>query len=193
MSRPFSSLPTQVPILPLLDQKILFPGLLLRVRVTSAGSTSLLNHVLRSDQATRGGLVLGCVPVRQGGGIAELIGEDGNARPALPAPDSQSPPSEKSPTPPPNAEYGCTARIKSLGRIDRSLGVTGFVVVVEGICSVFHGLTLQGFLGSESIASLKRIRILKLLSLISLMGCSLSRRFPCSPNSKPLQRILFVS
>jgi Lon protease-like protein len=129
-----SSLPTQIPILPLYDQAVLFPGLLLRLRITSKSSTALLSHILRSDQATLINLVLGCIPVRPGSGIAEIIGEGGNARPALLAPESTQP--EKSPESKSvvvEAEYGCSARIKSLSRLDRSYGTTGFVLVVEGI------------------------------------------------------------
>jgi Lon protease-like protein len=134
-----SSLPTHIPILPLYDQAVLFPGLLLRLRITSKSSTALLSHVLRSDQATLINLVLGCVPVRPGSGIAEIVGAGGNARPALPAPESTQ--TEKSPESKPvaaEAEYGCSARIKSLSRLDRSYGTTGFVLVVEGIQPYIH-------------------------------------------------------
>jgi len=134
-----TTLPTQIPILPLFDQAVLFPGLLLRVRITDPTSTALLAHVLRSDQSTLINLVLGCIPVRRGTGIATLIGEGGNVRPALPAPESTKSQEngEETKTPPPDAEYGCSARIKSLSRLDRSYGTTGYVLVVEGISSLF--------------------------------------------------------
>jgi Lon protease-like protein len=133
MSR-HSSLPNQIPILPLYNQAVLFPGLLLRLRITSQSSTALLSHILRSDQATLINLVLGCVPVRPGTGIAEIIGDGGNERPALPAPESTQleKPAESKPVAS-EPEYGCSARIKSLSRLDRSYGTTGFVLVVEGI------------------------------------------------------------
>lgn len=128
-----ATLPSQIPILPLFEQAVLFPGLLLRLRITDPTSTALLSHVLRSDQATLINLVLGCIPIRRGTGIATLIGEEGKVRPALPAPESiKSENGEETKLPLPNAEYGCTARIKSLSRLDRSYGTTGFVVVVEG-------------------------------------------------------------
>jgi Lon protease-like protein len=128
-------MPSQLPILPLFQQAVLFPGLLLRLRITDPASTALLTHVLRSDQATLINLILGCIPVRRGTGIATLIGEEGgNARPALPAPESSKSESGEDPKAPlPKAEYGCSARIKSLSRLDRSYGTTGFVLVVEGI------------------------------------------------------------
>jgi Lon protease-like protein len=124
-----SSLPSQIPILPLYEQSVLFPGLLLRLRITAQTSTALLSHVLRSDQATLINLVLGCIPVRPGSGIAEIIG-DGEIRPALPASHSKEPVATKPSRP--EGEFGCTARIKSISRLDRSYGITGFVVVVEG-------------------------------------------------------------
>jgi hypothetical protein len=93
----------------------------------------LLSHMLRSDQATLINLVLGCVPVRPGTGIAEIIGEDSNTRPALPAPETkQSEQSEESKEQPRGPEFGCSARIKSLGRIDGSYGTTEFILTVEG-------------------------------------------------------------
>ena len=129
-----SSLPTQLPILPLFDQAVLFPGLLLRLSITNSTSTALLTHILRSDQATLIHFVLGCVPVRPGTGIATLIGEDGNTRPALPAPESSRNYTTVANKPDsPDVDYGCTARIKSLSRLDRSYGTTGFVLVAEGI------------------------------------------------------------
>src|SRR5271170_7027852 len=130
-----STLPSQIPILPLFDQAVLFPGLLLRLRITDPTSTALLSHVLRSDQATLINLVLGCIPVRRGTGIATLIGEEeGRTRPALTAPEStKSENGEEAKAPLANAEYGCSARIKSLSRLDRSYGTTGYVLVVEGI------------------------------------------------------------
>ena len=145
MSR-LSSLPSQIPILPLYEQAVLFPGLLLRIRVTSPSSSALLSHILRSDHSTLVNLVLGCVPVRPGApGIAEIVSEEGS-RPALPAPPPDSPttpPRESSPssslldksTPAPKQEheFGCTARIKNISRLDRSFGTSGFVLVVEGI------------------------------------------------------------
>src|SRR5437762_13572602 len=84
------SVPSQIPILPLFDQAVLFPGLLLRLRITTQTSTALLSHIIRSDQATLVNFVLGCVPVRSGCGIAEIIGDEGHARPALPAPPETS-------------------------------------------------------------------------------------------------------
>ena len=128
-----SSLPTQIPILPLYDQAVLFPGLLLRLRITSKSSTALLSHILRSDQATLINLVLGCVPVRPGSGISEIIGEGGSPIPALPAPKSTQPEQSPESKPMVAADYGCSARIKSLSRLDRSYGTTGFVLVVEGM------------------------------------------------------------
>jgi Lon protease-like protein len=133
-----SSLPTQIPILPLYDQAVLFPGLLLRLRITSDSSTALLAHILRSDQTTLINLVLGCVPVRPGSGIAKIIGEGGIPRPALPAPESTQPDNSPESNPVVAAEYGCSARIKSLSRLDRSYGTTGFVLVVEGIQPCIH-------------------------------------------------------
>jgi len=130
-----SSLPPQVPILPLYDQSVLFPGLLLRLRVTAQTSTALLSHVLRSDQATLINLVLGCIPVRSGSGIAEIIG-NGESRPALPPPEHSKEPVATKP-PKPEFEFGCTARIKSISRLDRSYGTTGYVVVVEGGGSIY--------------------------------------------------------
>jgi hypothetical protein len=138
MSR-VSSLPSQIPILPLYDQAVLFPGLLLRLRVTSQASSALLSHILRSDHSTLVNLVLGCVPVRPGApGLAEIVGEEGQ-RPALPAPPSpaDTPPNktsekpEKSPAP--EHEFGCSAKIKNISRLDRSSGTPGFFLVVEGI------------------------------------------------------------
>jgi hypothetical protein len=127
------SLPSQLPILPLFNQSILFPGLLLRLSITGQSSTALLNHILRSDQATLVSLVLGCVPLRPGRGIAQVIGDDGLPKPALPAPENVQPSlPEDSKTALPEAEWGCSARIKSLSRLDRSLGASGFVLVVEG-------------------------------------------------------------
>ena len=134
-----TSLPAHIPILPLYDQAVLFPGLLLRLHITTVSSTALLTHILRSDQATLVSLVLGCVPVRPGKGIAELLGDEGGVRPALPAPESLQ--RENVETPPKTVsevEFGCTARIKSLSRLDRSYGTTGFVLVVEGIFIYFH-------------------------------------------------------
>jgi ATP-dependent protease La (LON) substrate-binding domain len=132
---PSSSLPTQLPILPLFDQAVLFPGLLLRLSVTAPSSTALLNHVLRSDQSTLNNLVLGCVPVRPGSEVAELVGQNGKERPALPAPET-SKPSENTQQPARSAtqtrEFGCAARIKSISRLDRSYGTSGYVLVVEG-------------------------------------------------------------
>ena len=131
---PASSLPSQLPIIPLFDQAVLFPGLLLRLRITTPTSTALLSHIRPWDQATLINLVLGCVPVRPGSGIAEIIGEDGNSRPALPAPESTQ--LENTEVTKPLAsdfEFGCTARIKSLIRLDRSSGVSGFILVVEGL------------------------------------------------------------
>ena len=129
-----SSLPSQLPILPLYDQAVLFPGLLLRLRITGQASSALLSHILRSDQATLVNLVLGCVPIRPGSSLAGITGDGGNERPALPAPEST--PAVKDPQPKPavvsDAEYGCCARIKSLSRLDRSAGVPGYVLVVEG-------------------------------------------------------------
>jgi hypothetical protein len=134
MSRNNSTLPNQIPILPLFDQAVLFPGLLLRLRITDATSTALLSHVLRSDQATLMNLVLGCIPFRPGTLISGLVGEMGTVRPALPALEgAKSENGEESKAPLPDAEYGCSARIKSLSRLDRSYGTTGFVLVVEGI------------------------------------------------------------
>jgi Lon protease-like protein len=132
-----TSLPAQVPILPLFDQAVLFPGLLLRLSITSPTSTALLSHVLRSDQQTLINLVLGCVPVRPGSQLAEVIGDGSDARPALPAPESTSEqvPLEKVAT---TGEYGCSARIKSVSRLDRSYGTTGFVLVVEGNTNLFQ-------------------------------------------------------
>ena len=129
-----SSLPPQIPILPLYDQAVLFPGLLLRLSITTPSSTALLSHVLRSDQTTLINLILGCVPVQPGGGIAQIIGDGSTARPALPAPESTSPekPVQTKPATV-EPEYGCSARIKSLNRLDRSYGVSGFVLVVEGM------------------------------------------------------------
>lgn len=128
-----SSLPTHIPILPLFDHAVVFPGLLLRIRVTTQTSMPLLSHMLRSDQSTLINLVLGCVPVRPGIGIGEIIGEDGNTRPALPASESKQPETpEESKEQPHEPEFGCSARIKSLSRIDRSYGTTGFILVVEG-------------------------------------------------------------
>ena len=133
MSRP-SSLPSQIPILPLFDQAVLLPGLRLRFRITTQTSNALLSHILRLDQATPINLVLGCVPVRTGSGITEIVGEDGNSRPALPAPPASDQRWKTDEVKPPqsNLEFGCTARITSLNRLDRSSGVTGFIVV-EGI------------------------------------------------------------
>jgi hypothetical protein len=132
---PTSSLPNQLPILPLFDKAVLFPGLLLRLSVTTPPSTSLLNHVLRSDQSTLHNLILGCVPVRPGSQVAELVGQAGKGRPALPAPDSpqqsendEDPAARVADSP----EFGCAARIKSISRLDRSYGTSGFVLVVEG-------------------------------------------------------------
>src|SRR5271168_4864419 len=62
MSRGSSSLPSQIPILPLFDQYVLFPGLLLRLRITDQTSIALLSHILHSDQTTLLNSVLGCVP-----------------------------------------------------------------------------------------------------------------------------------
>src|SRR5271170_616365 len=133
MSRSIS-LPSQIPILPLLDREVLFPGLLLRLRVTSQSSTEFLSHILHSDQPTLVNFVLGCVPTRPGSGIAELVDKDEKQRPALPAPKStqSDKPSPASPTAP---EYGCAARIKSLTRLDRSYGTSGFFIVLEGTLS----------------------------------------------------------
>ena len=125
-----SNLPSQIPILPLYDGAVLFPGLLLRLRVTAQTSTALLSHVLRSDQTTLINLVLGCIPVRPGSGISEIIGNE-DIRPALPASESKDPVAPKPSTT--DVEFGCTARIKSISRLDRSYGTTGYVLVVEGI------------------------------------------------------------
>ena len=128
-----SSLPSQIPILPLYDQAVLFPGLLLRLRVTGQTSSALLSHVVRSDQATLVNLVLGCVPIRPGSTLAGIIGDGGNERPALPAPKSTSSEVNKESKPfVSEADYGCSARIKSLSRLDRSSGTSGYVLVVEG-------------------------------------------------------------
>lgn len=128
-----SSLPSQIPILPLYDQAVLFPGLLLRLRVTGQTSSALLSHIVRSDQATLVNLVLGCVPIRPGSSLAGIIGDGGNERPALPAPKSTSSEVNKEPKPLlSEADYGCSARIKSLSRLDRSTGTSGYVLVVEG-------------------------------------------------------------
>jgi len=130
MSRSIT-LPPQIPILPLLDREVLFPGLLLRIRITSQSSTDFLSHILHSDQPTLVNLVLGCVPVRPGSGIGELVDKDEKQRPALPAPKSteSDKPTSASPVAP---EYGCAARIKSLTRLDRSYGTSGFFVILEG-------------------------------------------------------------
>ena len=130
-----SSLPSQIPIIPLFDQVVLLPGLRLKLRITTQTSTALLSHILRLDQATSINLVLGCVPVRSGSGIAEIIGEDGNSRPALPAPPAsdQHEKGDKIKSPQSDSEFGCTARITSLNRLDRSYGITAFILVVEGI------------------------------------------------------------
>ena len=137
------SLPSQLPILPLYEQAVLFPGLLLRLRITGQTSSALLSHILRSDQATLLNLVLGCVPIRPGSALAGLTGDGGKERPALPAPESiPSTGKELEPKPPvPETEYGCSARIKSLSRIDRSYGVPGYVLVVEGIAIFRQGHT----------------------------------------------------
>jgi Lon protease-like protein len=128
-----SSLPSQIPILPLYDQAVLFPGLLLRLRITGQNSSALLSHIVRSDQATLVNLVLGCVPIHPGSGLAGIIGDGGNERPALPAPKSTSPETNQESKPPvAEADYGCSARIKSLSRFDRSTGTSGYVLVVEG-------------------------------------------------------------
>src|ERR1700724_1028723 len=113
-----SSLPSQIPILPLYDRAVLFPGLLLRLRITGQTSSSLLSHILRSDQATLVNLVLGSVPIRPGSGLAVIIGDGGNERPALPAPES-APLSKDSGLQPsvPEREYGCSEAIKSLSRL----------------------------------------------------------------------------
>jgi Lon protease-like protein len=131
-----TSLPAQVPILPLFDQAVLFPGLLLRLSITSPTSTALLSNALRSDQQTLINLVLGCVPVRPGSQLAEIIGDGSDARPALPASESTSEhaPLEKVAT---IHEYGCSARIKTVSRLDRSYGTSGFVLVVEGNTPLF--------------------------------------------------------
>lgn len=132
MSR--SSLPSQIPILPLYDQAVLFPGLLLRLRITGQTSSALLSHILRSDQATLVNLVLGCVPIRPGSSLTGITADGGNERPALPAPESTPHGNEtEQKRPVPETEYGCSARIKSLSRLDRSYGVSGYVLVVEGI------------------------------------------------------------
>jgi len=134
-----TSLPAHIPILPLYDQAVLFPGLLLRLHITTVSSTALLTHILRSDQATLVSLVLGCVPVRPGKGISEIIGAEGNVRPALPPPSEKVQHDNNVRPPVTEVEFGCTARIKSLSRLDRSYGTTGFVLVVEGIyCSVLY-------------------------------------------------------
>jgi hypothetical protein len=126
MPRGQSSLPSQIPILPLFDQAVLFPALLLRLTIKAQSSASLLSHILRSDQAPITELVVGCVPVRPGSSIAEIIGEDGrNLRPALPAPEGTQPP--------PDSEFGCTARIKNLSCINRSYANNEYILVVEGI------------------------------------------------------------
>ena len=151
MSR-ISSLPSQIPILPLYERVVLFPGLLLRLTVTSQSSSSaLLSHILRSDHSTLVNLVLGCVPVRRGAGIAELLGEE-DSQPALPAPPS--PPAtdtrrgnRRKPAdtlPESEHEFGCTARIKNITRLDRSSGTSGFVLVVEGMQLCRHSLQLEG-------------------------------------------------
>lgn len=133
-----TSLPSQIPILPLFDQAVLLPGLPLRVRITSQTSPALLSHILRSGKAGPINSILGCVPVRPGSGIADIIGEDGNSRPALPAPPSP-PASEQlrknTEAKPPHSDldFGCTARITSLIQLDRSYGMSGFILVVQGI------------------------------------------------------------
>lgn len=131
-----TSLPSQIPILPLFDQAVLLPGLRLPLRVTNPISSALLSHILRSDPATLGNLVLGCVPVTSGSGIAEIIGEDGNSRPALPAPPTSDQHAKSDDVKPRQSdlEFGCTARIiTSLSRLDRSYLVSGYILVVEGI------------------------------------------------------------
>jgi len=154
MSR-ISSLPSQIPILPLYEPAVLFPGQHLRLRVTSKSSSfALLSHILRSGHSTLVNLVLGCVPVRPGApGIAEIVSEQGS-RPALPAPPS----APATDTPPRKArepadklpesehEFGCTARIKNITRLDRSIGTSGFVLVVEveGMQLCHHSLLLDG-------------------------------------------------
>jgi hypothetical protein len=137
-----SSLPSQIPILPLYEQAVLFPGMLLRLRVTSQSSSApLLSHILRSDHSTLVNLVVGCVPVRPGApGISEIVGEEGS-RPALPSPPaavdtpSQNKQESADKSPPLQSqerEFGCTARIKNITRLDRSFATSGFVLVVEG-------------------------------------------------------------
>lgn len=131
-----SSLPSQIPILPLHDQAVLFPGLLLRLRIAGQTSSALLSHIVRSDQATLVNLVLGCVPIRPDSGLAGIIGDGGNERPALPAPKStSSEANDELESSVSKTDYGCCARIKSLSRLDRSTGTSGYVLVVEGIKS----------------------------------------------------------
>ena len=124
-----SSLPSQIPILPLIDQDVLFPGLFLHLRITSPAAIAFLSHIPRLDQATWVNLVLGCVPVRTGHGIGDIIGENGLA---LPAPEEPPKGVKQVTSPPADFEFGCTARIKSLIRLDHSYGATGFVLMVEG-------------------------------------------------------------
>jgi Lon protease-like protein len=136
-----SSLPSQIPILPLLEQHVLFPGLLLRLRITHQTSTALLSHILHSDQTTLLNLVLGCVPVRAGSGIAGIIGEDAaSPRSVLPTPESLptrvEEAKETSKSFNSEFEFGCTARIKDLRNLDRSYGTTEFVLVVQGIALI---------------------------------------------------------
>ena len=141
-----SSLPNQLPILPLFDRSVLFPGLLLRLSVTNPASTAFLNHFLRSDQTSLVNLVLGCVPIRSDVGIGQVISEDGVSRLALPAP-ARTPPSQEEDSKPSTSEeeWGCSARIKSLSRLDGSYGTSGFVLVVEGLSTRNFHLSYRNF------------------------------------------------
>jgi Lon protease-like protein len=128
-------LPSQIAILPLSDQAVLFPGLLLRLRVPAQTSAKFLSRVLQSDQNTWVSLVLGCVPVLPGAGTSQLPGTDidSTGEGSTEGTNSANPATSGKPTPSAGHGYGCAARIKSISRIDR----TAYILVVEGSARIF--------------------------------------------------------